>query len=112
MIALGLGTRGIVYDRIAAVKYLKILILEVVMTQIPKISLALWKQLLKGAVEMPYFEAWQAHDVKALFDLGLIEFKRSKKPTPAISVVLSTKGSWLKSLMAWNNFWSNIWSNI
>jgi len=78
------------------------------MTQIPRKSLPLWKQLIKGSVEMPYFEAWQAHDVKALFDLGLIEFKRSKKPIPAISVVLSTKGSWLKISMAWNDFWSNI----
>jgi len=78
------------------------------MTQIPKVSRALWKQLIKGSVEMPYFEAWQAHDVKALFDLGLIEFKRSKKPTPTIMVVLSIKGSWLKISMAWNDFWSNI----
>ena len=78
------------------------------MTQIPKVSRALWKQLIKGSVEMPYFEAWQAHDVKALFDMGLIEFKRSKKPTPTIMVVLSIKGSWLKISMAWNDFWSNI----
>ena len=78
------------------------------MIQIPEVSQALWKQLVKGSVEMPYFEAWQAHDVKALFDMGLIEFKRSKKPTPAIIVVLSTKGSWLKISMAWKDFWSNI----
>ncbi len=66
------------------------------MTQIPKVGRALWKQLIKGSVEMPYFEAWQAHDVKALFDMGLIEFKRSKKPTPTIMVVLSPIGNQLR----------------
>jgi hypothetical protein len=82
------------------------------MIQIPEVSQALWKQLQIGPVDMPYFEAWQAHDVKALFDMGLIEFKPSKKPTPAIYVILSTKGIRLKNSMAWNDFWSNIWSNI
>lgn len=67
------------------------------MVEIPKVSEALWKQLKKGPVEMPYFEAWQARDVKALFDLGLIEFKPTKKPTPAISVVLSAEGRELKT---------------
>ena len=41
---------------------------------------------------MPYFEAWQAHDVKALFDLDLIQFVPSKLPKPAIDVVLSDQG--------------------
>lgn len=67
------------------------------MVKIPKVSEALWKQLKKGPVEMLYFEAWQARDVKALFDLGLIEFKPTKKPTPAISVVLSAEGRELKT---------------
>lgn len=66
------------------------------MVRIPKVSEALWKQLEKRPVEMPYFEAWQAHDVKALFYLGLIEFKPSKKPTPTIRVVLSAEGRKLK----------------
>lgn len=66
------------------------------MTQIPAISQALWEQLQIGPVDMPYFEAWQAHDVKALFDLGLVEFKPSKKPTPTITVVLSDMGNQLR----------------
>lgn len=79
------------------------------MVKIPKVSEALWKQLQTSSVDMPYFEAWQAHDVKALFDLGLVEFVRSKeKLQPAISVVLSAQGRAEKWRLDQKSFWSKL----
>ena len=62
------------------------------MVEIPKVSQALWQQLQVSTIEMPYFEAYLAHDVLGLFRLGLIAFEAAEKPLPTIRVVLTQKG--------------------
>lgn len=59
---------------------------------VPESAMGLWKNLGFWGVEMPWFEAKKAKDVRQLSDLGLVKFVRSTKPEPAVCLVLTAKG--------------------
>lgn len=62
--------------------------------KIPEQSLGLWSQLSFWGIDMPWFEANKAPDVKVLFNMRLVNFVKSRKPEPAVCISLTAKG-WL-----------------